>query len=53
MIIAIIVIAAALVIIAAAGYLLSNFVLCGRRQTLEEARAWQENRYDFSFYDKL
>ena len=53
MIIAIIVIAAALVIIAAAGYLLSNFVLCGKRQTLEEARAWQENRYDFSFYDKL
>ncbi len=32
---------------------LAGFVMTGERQTLEEARKWQSERYDTSFYDEL
>lgn len=32
---------------------LASFVMTGRRQTLEEARQWQSEKYDTSFYDEL
>ena len=35
------------------GFFLADFSMNGKRQTLEEARAWQENHYDFSWYDPL
>ena len=37
----------------AAGFFLARFAMTGKRQTLEEARAWQEAHYDFSWYDAL
>ena len=51
MVTAVIVAVVLLVLLAAGSWLLANYVLTGRRQTLEEARAWQEEHYDFSFYD--
>ena len=49
------VIAVALLLIAAAavGFHIANTAMAGRRQTLEEARAWQESHYDLSWYDPL
>lgn len=38
---------------AALGFYLARFSMTGKRQTLEEARAWQEEHYDFSWYDGL
>ncbi len=38
---------------AAAGFFLASFSMTGKRQTLEEARAWQEEHYDLSWYDSL
>lgn len=35
------------------GFLLSAYSLRIRRQTLEEARRWQEEHYDLSWYDPL
>lgn len=35
------------------GFLLAGFSMTGKRQTLEEARAWQEDHYDLSWYDPL
>ena len=35
------------------GAYLARFSMTGKRQTLEEARAWQEDHYDFSWYDSL
>jgi hypothetical protein len=32
---------------------LPSFVMTGKRQTLEEAFAWQSERYDTSFYEQL
>lgn len=32
---------------------LPSFVMTGTRQTLDEAMAWQTQRYDTSFYDRL
>ena len=43
--------AAALLI--TAGFFLARFSMTGKRQTLEEARSWQEAHYDFSWYDAL
>ena len=40
-------------LILALGYFLSVFSLSIKRQTLEEARAWQEDHYDISWYDGL
>ena len=35
------------------GFFLAKLPMTGRRQTLEEARAWQEEHYDLSWYDPL
>ncbi|MBQ8159932.1 MAG: alpha/beta hydrolase [Clostridia bacterium] len=35
------------------GFALASFSMTGTRQTLEEARAWQEDHYDLSWYDPL
>ena len=46
----------ALVLVAlllAASWALAGFTMTGTRQTLEEARAWQQERYDTSFYDSV
>ena len=50
--IALIVVLAILVVLALAlGLWLAGVTMTGRRQTLDEARAWQAERYDLSFYD--
>ena len=47
-------IAAVLLVLAAGGmFWLAGFTATGPRQTLDEARAWQQGRYDTSFYDDL
>ena len=40
-------------LLTAAGFFLARFSMTGKRQTLEEARRWQEEHYDFSWYDAL
>lgn len=35
------------------GFYLAGYSMTGKRQTLEEARAWQEEHYDLSWYDPL
>ena len=41
-----------LALVVAAAFFLGGFsVSSGPRQTLDEARAWQQERYDTSFYD--
>ena len=35
------------------GAYMASFVAHGRRQTLPEAREWQKNHYDLSFYEEL
>jgi len=35
------------------GFFLARYAMTGKRQTLEEARAWQEEHYDLSWYDPL
>ena len=35
------------------GFYLANYSMTGKRQTLGEARAWQEEHYDLSWYDPL
>ena len=37
----------------AVGFYMADNAMHGRRQTLEEARAWQEAHYDLSWYDPL
>ncbi len=41
-----------LILAVAACFLMSSFALGIRAQSLEEARAWQEERYDLSWYDE-
>ena len=48
LILAIVIAAAAL----ACGYYLAGITMTGDRQTLEEARKWQDEHYDTSFYDE-
>ena len=48
-----IVLPALAVLLGALGYFLSGYSMGIRRQTLEEARAWQEAHYDISWYDGL
>ncbi len=49
-----IIIAVLTALLAAAGFLLAGYSMAGgRRQTLEEARTWQESHYDLSWYDPL
>lgn len=35
------------------GFALANNTMTGKRQTLAEARTWQEEHYDLSWYDRL
>ena len=42
-----------LVLLIILGFYLANFSMTGKRQTLEEARRWQEEHYDLSWYDQL
>ena len=41
------------VVVLAGSWLLAGLTMTGRRQTLDEARAWQQDHYDTSFYDEL
>ena len=45
--------AVVLVAFAAFAFWLPSFIMTGRRQTLEEAFAWQTDHYDTSFYEGL
>ena len=42
-----------LILLAAAGYYFAGYSMRINRQSLEEARAWQEAHYDLSWYDPL
>ena len=42
-----------LIAVAALGFHIASTAMAGRRQTLEEARNWQERYYDISWYDPL
>ena len=42
-----------ILLLLASGFSLARFSMTGKRQSLEEARSWQENHYDFSWYDSL
>ncbi len=42
-----------LLLFAAAGYFLCSYSMGVKRQSLEEARRWQEDHYDISWYDRL
>ena len=42
-----------LAVLLAGSFWLAAFVMTGSRQTLDEARAWQQDRYDTSFYDEV
>ena len=53
MIAGIIVIAALLIILIGFSYFFAGYSMQNRPQTLEEARAWQEDHYDLSWYDPL
>ena len=53
MIILIIILVILLIMTAAFGFYGAGYSLNIRRQTLEEARTWQENHYDLSWYDPL
>ena len=47
------IIAVLLIALAVLGFGLAKYAMTGKRQTLEEARAWQEGHYDLSWYDPL
>ena len=42
-----------LILLAGTGFYLADYSMGIRRQTLEEARKWQEEHYDLSWYDPL
>ncbi len=42
-----------LILLAGIGFRLAETAMTGKRQTLEEARAWQAEHYDLSWYDSL
>ncbi len=44
---------ALLAVIVGLGFYLARFAMTGKRQTLDEARAWQEAHYDLGWYDAL
>ena len=48
-----IIVAILFVILAVTGFVFAGFSMGIRRQTLEQARAWQEEHYDLSWYDPL
>ena len=42
-----------IILVIGIGFVFANMSMTGKRQTLEEARAWQEEHYDLSWYDPL
>ena len=53
MIIVIVIIVILLILLGVTGFIFAGYSMGIRRQTLEEARAWQEAHYDLSWYDPL
>ena len=53
MLIALIILAVLVVLAIAAGFFFASSSMSIRRQTLDEARKWQEDHYDLSWYDPL
>lgn len=53
MTVAIIILAVLLALLCGAGLYVAGTVVNGKRQTLEEARAWQQAHYSLSWYDAL
>ena len=53
MVILLTVLAVLLIALIAVSWMLAGYSMGIRRQTLEEARQWQESRYDLSWYDAL
>lgn len=52
-IVILIIIAAVLALLFIAGWVISGIMMGIKRQTYEEARAWQEGRYDLGWYDLI
>ena len=48
-----VILAALLVLTVAAGFFFASSSMSIRRQTLDEARKWQEDHYDLSWYEPL
>ncbi len=53
MVAAVLILILLLLLLAGFGFYFAGFAMGGKRQTLEEARAWQEAHYDLSWYDPL
>ena len=53
MLIAAIILAVLVVLAIAAGFFFASSSMSIRRQTLDEAKKWQEDHYDLSWYDPL
>ncbi len=53
MVIGVIAVVVLLILLTGMGFYLAKFSMTGKRQTLEEARAWQEAHYDLAWYDAL
>lgn len=48
-----IIVAVLLILLCCLSFFFANFSMSIRRQTLEDARAWQESHYDLSWYDPM
>lgn len=48
-----VIIAILFIVLIVMGFFLAKYSMTGKRQTLEEARTWQEEHYDLSWYDPL
>ena len=48
-----IIVAVLLILLICLSFFFANFSMSIRRQTLEEARSWQESHYDLSWYDPM
>ena len=53
MLIAAIILASFVVLVIAAGFFFASSSMSLKKQTLDEARKWQEDHYDLSWYDPL
>ena len=53
MVITVAILAVLLILIIGAGFFFASSSMGIRRQTLDEARKWQEEHYDLSWYDPL
>lgn len=48
-----VIIAILFIVLIVMGFFLAKYSMTGKRQTLEEARTWQEEHYDLSWYDPI